>query len=80
MTTTEMYYFFFVKTPSMSLKRVIMILAASFEFFKKRNAEIIERHTDIEEVPSVNLILFDIPIFFFFFLNKYTIYYITIIM
>lgn len=48
-----MYYFFFVKTPSMSLKRVIMILAASFEFFKKRNAEIIERHTDIEEVPSL---------------------------
>lgn len=30
-----------------------MILAASFEFCKKRNAEIIERHTDIEEVPSV---------------------------
>ncbi|KAL6430446.1 hypothetical protein ACFW04_007813 [Cataglyphis niger] len=53
LTTTEMYYFFFVKTPSMSLKRVIMILAASFEFFKKRNAEIIERHTDIEEVPSL---------------------------
>jgi len=54
-----MYYFFFVKTPSMSLKRVIMLLAASFEFCKKRNAEVIERHTDSEEVPSVNLILSD---------------------
>ncbi|GAB1861954.1 Translocation protein SEC63-like protein [Camponotus japonicus] len=53
MTTTELYYVFFVKTPSMSLKRVIMILAASFEFFKKRNAEIVERHTDIEEVPAL---------------------------
>lgn len=31
-----------------------MILAASFEFFKKRNAEIVERHTDSEEVPSVS--------------------------
>lgn len=48
-----MYYSFFVETPSMSLKRVIMVLAASFEFFKKCNAEIIERHTDSEEVPSV---------------------------
>ncbi|KAH0956699.1 hypothetical protein HN011_007422 [Eciton burchellii] len=53
LATTEMYYFFFVKTPSMSLKRVIMLLAASFEFCKKRNAEVIERHTDSEEVPSL---------------------------
>lgn len=51
-----MYYFFFVKTPSMTLKRIIMILAASFEFFKKRNAEIIERDTDNEEIPPVNII------------------------
>ena len=40
LATTEMYYAFFIKIPSMSLKRVIMILAASFEFYKKRNAEI----------------------------------------
>ncbi|XP_043486141.1 translocation protein SEC63 homolog [Polistes fuscatus] len=53
LATTETYYYFFIKTPSMTLKRVIMILAASFEFCKKRNAEIIERHTDIEEVPSL---------------------------
>lgn len=31
-----------------------MILAASFEFFKKRNAEVVERDTDNEEIPSVN--------------------------
>ncbi|XP_076676846.1 translocation protein Sec63 [Andrena cerasifolii] len=53
LATTEMYYAFFIKIPSMSLKRVIMILAASFEFYKKRNAEIIERHTDSEEVYSL---------------------------
>ena len=41
-----------------------MILAASFEFFKKRNAEIVERHSDGEEVPSVNLIIFNFLIFF----------------
>ncbi|XP_003702349.1 translocation protein Sec63 [Megachile rotundata] len=51
--TTQLYYVFFIKTPSMSLKRVIMILAASFEFHKKRNAEIVERYTDSEEVYSL---------------------------
>jgi len=40
-----------------------MLLAASFEFCKKRNAEVIERHTDSEEVPSVNLILPDLKNF-----------------
>ncbi|XP_076177312.1 translocation protein Sec63 isoform X3 [Ptiloglossa arizonensis] len=53
LATSEMYYFFFIKTSSMSLKRVIMILAASFEFYKKQNAEIVERHTDSEEVFSL---------------------------
>ena len=33
-----------------------MILAASFEFHKKRNAEIVERYTDSEEVYSVRYI------------------------
>ncbi|XP_015595625.1 translocation protein SEC63 homolog [Cephus cinctus] len=51
--TTQMYYYFFHKTPSMALRRVIMILAASFEFYKKHNPEIIERHSDNEEVPSL---------------------------
>ncbi|PSN41683.1 hypothetical protein C0J52_07697 [Blattella germanica] len=49
--TTQMYYYFFHKTPSMALKRVIMILAASLEFEKKHNSEIVERPTDNEEVP-----------------------------
>lgn len=39
-----------------------MVLAASFEFFKKRNAEIVERHTDGEEVPSVQF--YFVPRFF----------------
>ncbi|RZC38285.1 translocation protein SEC63 -like [Asbolus verrucosus] len=51
--TTQMYYFFFHKTPSMVLKRVIMILAASLEFNKKHNSEIVERHSDNEEVPQL---------------------------
>ncbi|PNF30988.1 Translocation protein SEC63-like protein [Cryptotermes secundus] len=51
--TTQMYYYFFHKTPSMALKRVIMILAASLEFEKKHNGEIVERSTDNEEVPHL---------------------------
>ncbi|KAK9888878.1 hypothetical protein WA026_001099 [Henosepilachna vigintioctopunctata] len=51
--TTQMYYYFFHRTPNMILKRVIMILAASFEFCKKNNSEIIERHTDNEEIPQL---------------------------
>ncbi|XP_075232582.1 translocation protein Sec63 isoform X3 [Lycorma delicatula] len=51
--TTQMYYYFLHKTPSMTLKRVIMILAASLEFEKKYNSEIVERPTDNEEVPSL---------------------------
>ncbi|EFN80552.1 translocation protein SEC63 homolog [Harpegnathos saltator] len=53
LTTTEIYYVFFMKRPSMTLKRVIMILAASFEFFKKLNAEVVERETDNEEILSL---------------------------
>lgn len=51
--TSQMYYYFFHKTPSMALKRVIMILAASLEFEKKYNSEIIERPTDNTEVPQL---------------------------
>lgn len=32
-----------------------MILAASYEFHKRRNAEVVERHTDNEEVPAVSV-------------------------
>ncbi|XP_056642666.1 translocation protein SEC63 homolog isoform X2 [Diorhabda sublineata] len=51
--TTQLYYYFFNKTPNMALKRVIMILAASLEFDKKHNSEITERQSDNEEVPQL---------------------------
>lgn len=37
----------------MAVKRVIMILAASLEFDRKHNSEIIERESDNEEIPQV---------------------------
>ncbi|VEN45397.1 unnamed protein product, partial [Callosobruchus maculatus] len=49
--TTQLYFYFFNKTTNMALKRVIMILAASLEFDKKRNSEIVERETDNYEIP-----------------------------
>ncbi|XP_063220151.1 translocation protein SEC63 homolog [Bacillus rossius redtenbacheri] len=52
--TTQMYYYFFHKTPcSMAVKRVIMILAASREFEKRHNSEVVERPTDNVEVPQL---------------------------
>lgn len=51
--TTELYYFFIHKTPSMVLKRVIMLIAASLEFAKYHNPEVIERPTDNVEVPRL---------------------------
>lgn len=51
--TTQMYFYFCHKTPSMPLKRALMILAASCEFDKRHNSEIIERITDNEEVPML---------------------------
>lgn len=51
--TTQMYFYFFHKTPQMALKRVIMILAASLEFDKRHNSAVTERPTDNEEVPQL---------------------------
>ncbi|CAK9296706.1 unnamed protein product [Gordionus sp. m RMFG-2023] len=51
--TTQMYMYFFHKTPNMMLKRVIMILAASFEFCKFYNTEIHERPSDNFELPQL---------------------------
>lgn len=51
--TTQLYFFFFHKTPNMALKRVIMILASSLEFDKRHNAQVPERATDNEEVPQL---------------------------
>lgn len=52
--TTQMYFYFFHKTPQMALKRVIMILAASLEFDKRHNSQVVERQSDNEEVPLVS--------------------------
>lgn len=51
--TTQLYYYFIHRTPVMELKRVIMIIAASFEFDKRHNSEIIERQSDNEEMPQL---------------------------
>lgn len=51
--TTQLYYYFIHKSPSMVSKRVIMIIAASPEFEKSHNSEIIERPSDNIEVPQL---------------------------
>lgn len=51
--TSQMYFYFFHKTPHMALKRVIMILAASLEFDKRHNSQVIERLSDNDEVPTL---------------------------
>ena len=56
LATTKMYYAFFHNTPTMMIKRIIMVLAASFEFEKMHNADIVERQSDNEEVPAVNIL------------------------
>lgn len=51
--TTQLYFYFFHKTPMMALKRVIMILAASLEFDKRHNKQVEERMSDNVEVPQL---------------------------
>ena len=51
--TTQMYYYFFHKTPHMAIKRVLMILGASAEFHRRNNQEIQERRSDNTEVPQL---------------------------
>ncbi|XP_029726564.1 translocation protein SEC63 homolog [Aedes albopictus] len=51
--TTQMYFYFFHKTPHMALKRVVMILAASLEYDKRHNTQVVERQSDNEEVPML---------------------------
>lgn len=51
--TTQMYFYFFHKTPNMQLKRVVMILAASLEYDKRHNTQVVERQSDNEEVPAL---------------------------
>lgn len=52
--TSQMYFFFIHKTPDMMLKRALMILAASLEFDKRHNSQVVERQSDNEEVPAVS--------------------------
>ncbi|XP_018024714.1 translocation protein SEC63 homolog isoform X2 [Hyalella azteca] len=51
--TTQLYYYFFHKTPSMPYKRALMVLSASFEFEKGHNSAITERESDNFEVPPL---------------------------
>lgn len=51
--TTQLYYYFFHKTPHMVFKRALMVLAASLEFEKGHNPEIVERPTDNIELPQL---------------------------
>lgn len=51
--TTQLYFYFFHKTPNMIMKRVITILAASFEFSKFHNQEVEVRPSDDFEVPQL---------------------------
>ncbi|CAD7004635.1 translocation protein SEC63 homolog [Ceratitis capitata] len=51
--TSQMYFYFIHKTPHMLLKRALMILAASLEFDKRHNSQIVERQSDNEEVPAL---------------------------
>ncbi|XP_020622876.1 translocation protein SEC63 homolog [Orbicella faveolata] len=51
--TTQLYYYFFHKTPTMQTKRVLMILAGSLEFEKGHNNDIQERPSDNIELPEL---------------------------
>merc|ERR1712240_261881 len=51
--TTQLYYYFFHKTPHMMLRRVLMVLGASLEFERGHNSEIMERATDNAEIPQL---------------------------
>lgn len=51
--TTYLYYYFLHRTPLMNIRRVLMVIAASYEFNKQHNSEIVERPSDNEEVPML---------------------------
>lgn len=53
MDTEQLYWYFFHRTPNMSLKRAIMILASSFEFEKGHNNDVQERPSDNIELPQL---------------------------
>ncbi|KAK6187306.1 hypothetical protein SNE40_005367 [Patella caerulea] len=51
--TSRLYWYFINKTPNMILRRAVMILAASFEFDKFHNSEVVERPSDNEQIPAL---------------------------
>lgn len=51
--TSQMYFYFIHKTPHMLMKRALMVLAASLEFDKRHNSQVVERQSDNEEVPAL---------------------------
>jgi len=53
MDTARLYNMFLQKTPNMILRRVIMIVGASFEFDKRHNNEIVLRPSDNEDLPKL---------------------------
>jgi len=53
MDTEQIYGYFFHRTPNMSVKRILMILGASFEFEKGHNNEVQERPSDNIELPQL---------------------------
>ncbi|KAK2154638.1 hypothetical protein LSH36_262g02034 [Paralvinella palmiformis] len=53
MDTARLYNMFLQKTPNMILRRVLMVLGASFEFDKRHNNEIVSRPSDNEDIPRL---------------------------
>lgn len=51
--TSKLYLYYFHKTPTMQSKRVLMILAGSWEFEKGHNNEVQERPSDNLELPEL---------------------------
>ena len=51
--TSNIYYYFIHKTDALMLKRVIAVIAASLEFERSHNSEILERPTDQSEMPNL---------------------------
>uniref|UniRef100_H2YM46 J domain-containing protein n=1 Tax=Ciona savignyi TaxID=51511 RepID=H2YM46_CIOSA len=54
LNTTQLYYYFFNKTPNMNLKRAIMIVSASFEFSREHNSKVrAPTPADNDELPDL---------------------------
>ncbi|KAI0988811.1 hypothetical protein GJ496_008367 [Pomphorhynchus laevis] len=51
--TSHLYSMFLLKTPSMNMSRVIMVLSGSLEFEKSHNSNIVERASDNEDIPTL---------------------------